>query len=112
LIIIEEIKKKYLIPSELKIAVCNADEIKDMVILLEQQQKQLEEAYKELAIANEKIRELKTLKRVKKLYELEQNNLEFAQENSELTKKLKAANEKIESLLVVQQTYEAYKKAY
>jgi hypothetical protein len=112
LINIEEIKKKYLIPSEIKIAICNADEIKEMVLLLDQQQQQLAEAYKELQIANDMIRELKTLKRVKKVYELEQNNLEFAQENSELLKKLKAANQEVERLQVVAKAYDAYKKAH
>lgn len=112
MIIIEEVKKKYFIPSELKIAICNADEIKELIILIEQQQTQLEEAYKELHIANDMIRELKALRRVKKLYELEQNNLEFAQENSELTKKLCAANQEIVRLQVVAKAYEAYKKAH
>jgi hypothetical protein len=105
LIVIEEIKKKYLIPSELKIATCNAEEIKDMVILLEQQQTQLAEAYKELHIANDMIRQLKEKNRYKKYLQLEEQNLEF-------DKKLRTANEKIESLLVVKEAYEAYKKAH
>jgi hypothetical protein len=105
MIVIEEIKKKYLIPSELKIAICNAEEIKDMVILLEQQQKQLEEAYKELHIANDMIRDLKVKNRYQKYMQMEEHNLD-------LDKKLREANQKIESLLVVQAAYEAYKKAH
>jgi hypothetical protein len=105
MIIIEEIKKKYLIPSELKIAICNAEEIKDMVILLEQQQQQLKEAYKELHIANDMIRDLKAKNRYQKYLQLEEHNLD-------LDKKLREANQKIESLLVVQSAYEAYKKAH
>jgi hypothetical protein len=105
LIIIEEVKKKYLIPTEQKIAICNAEEIKGMVVLLEQQQQQLEEVYKELHIANDMIRELKKKNRYQKYMQLEAQNLEF-------DKKLRSANKEIERLLVVQQAYEAYKKAY
>jgi hypothetical protein len=105
MIVIEEIKKKYLISSELKIAICNAEEIKDMVILLEQQQKQLEEAYKELKIANDMIRDLKTKNRYQKYMQLEEKNLKF-------DKKLREANQEIERLQVVAKAYDAYKKAH
>jgi hypothetical protein len=105
MIIIEEIKKKYLIPSEIKIAICNADEIKELVLLLDQQQKQLEEAYKELHIANDMIRDLKAKNRYQKYMQLEEHNLD-------LDKKLREANQEIERLIVVQSAYEAYKKAH
>lgn len=105
MIILEEVKKKYLITSDIKIAVCNAEEIKEIILLAESQQVLLEEAYKELHIANDMIRQLKEKNRYQKYMQLEKQNLEF-------DKKLRAANEKIESLLVVKEAYEAYKKAH
>jgi hypothetical protein len=105
LIIIEEIKKKYFIQSKSDIAVGKAEEIKELILFAESQQKQIEEAYKELHIANDMIRDLKEKNRYQKYMQLEEHNLD-------LDKKLHAANQKIEELIVVQAAYEAYKKAH
>jgi hypothetical protein len=53
----------------------------------------------------EEIRELKNKNRVKKYFAVEAENLD-------LVKKLQAANKEVERLLVVEQAYAAYKKAY
>lgn len=81
---IEEAKKKYFMPSDLKIAITSVYEIKEMIITIETLQQQLEEANKRLEEAKKTIRDLKNHKRVQKCYELEKQNLELTLKVKEL----------------------------
>lgn len=77
---IEEAKKKFLTPSEFKIAICSVDEIKEMVLTIEQQKNELENMNLELFEARKTIRELKNKNRYHKYMQLEQENLAMAEE--------------------------------
>jgi hypothetical protein len=74
-------------------------QVRDSLIQTIQQQEQTIEKQRE------EIRVLKNKNRVKKYFALEAENLD-------LIKKLREANKVVERLLVVQQAYEAYKKAH
>jgi hypothetical protein len=105
LINIDEVKKKFLLSSSYQIVVTSVDEVKEMIQIIVEQQQQLEEAYKELHIANDMIKGFKKKSRIKTYLALEAENLEFAQ-------KLHKANQEIERLLIVEESYAAYKKTH
>lgn len=85
---IEEAKKKYLMPSDLKIAICNVDDIKDMITTIESLQQQLEKA-------EGTIRELKKKTRYQKYMQLEQENLAMAREIETYKEIISVANESV-----------------